>query len=138
MITRYVAFLKRSIHTFPHDIAQPYHKVVDLILKVTSISLGTYGGLKIFFAGYCYHSQIQKLVDETTKINIIFQEASYNHYFYATIIDMLVGFGALAVAVLIGIIIIVRHLNETLPDHIYLRCFSTLEEKRQRLPVDRK
>lgn len=134
MIGRYYQFLKRSLHTFDDDIARPYHKVIDLVIKLTSLSIAAVGGYLLVTASSCYFS----LGTETlpTYCASLFDAVTFGRdhqtLFQVALMRSLSGIGALLIALFMSQVLVVRHLNETLPDHIYLRCFSTKEEKKAR------
>jgi hypothetical protein len=72
------------------------------------------------------------LVGETLPLGV-----EVSALFDVLLMQWLLGAGYLLVAIFISQILVVRHLNETLPDHIYLRCFATEEERRRRLPINK-
>lgn len=134
MIQRYIQFLKRSLHTFDDDIAQPYHKIIDLLIKLTSLAIASVGAYLMFTASSCYFSFSTDMlpVSCTPLVEAMEFGRDYPTLFQVTLIRFLSGIGALLVALFMSQVLVVRHLNETLPDHIYLRCFATQEEKKAR------
>jgi len=128
------------MYTHRHDISQPYHKVIDLLFKLVSLSFGISGLYLLFSAASCYFSHIG-LQPSPFCESIIGQlqpdsSVSFEQLIFQNLLmRWLWGAGNMSVAIFISLILVVRHLNETLPDHIYLRCFASEEEKKKRLPL---
>lgn len=134
MIRRYIQFLKRSLYAFDDDIAQPYHKIIDLLIKLTSLAIASVGAYLMFTASSCYFSLSTDILSSSCTAIFEVMELGRDHptLFQVTLMRFLSGAGALLVALFMSQVLVVRHLNETLPDHIYLRCFATKEEKQSR------
>lgn len=141
ILKQYFRFLARSAETLEHDISQPYHKVIDLILKLVSLGLAAWGAYLLFTSTSCYFSPSNVPTIPVYCAPVLEAlEFGRGHptLFQVTLMQWLEGAGALLVALFISQVLVVRHLNETLPDHIYLRCFATEEEKQRRLPIKEK
>lgn len=140
IIRDYYQFLKRSCHTLEHDITQPYHKYTDLLFKLAGLVFGISGTYLLVTSISCYFVPEGPTIPAYCapvfeSMKTMREDASL---FQVTLMRFLLGGGYMLVALFISLILVVRHLNETLPDHIYLRCFATEEEKRKRLPVGTK
>ena len=138
----YLNFLQRSKQTLPDDITQPYHKVIDFLFKIFSLWAALVGAFYIIFTPHCYFAFIAGEASESLsctytlgeKISspVILEPGLAGELF---LMQWLLGVGYFLIAIFVSQILVVRHLNETLPDHIYLRCFATAEEKKKRLPI---
>ncbi len=140
MLRQYLSFLKRSLYTHKHDIAQPYHKVIDLIIKLISLGFAIFGLFYVVGAPYCYLSSVS---GEIGKMCVYFIHEIHTPLYIMSevatikilVAKWMIGIGYLLSAIFLSQVLVVRHLNETLPDQIYLRCFSSEDEKQQRLPL---
>lgn len=134
MIGRYFQFLKRSLHAFDDDIARPYHKIIDLLIKLSSLAIAVVGAYFMVTASSCYFSLSTDMPSASCSAIFEAMELGRDHptLFEVTLVRFLSGIGALLVALFMSQVLVVRHLNETLPDHIYLRCFASEEEKKSR------
>lgn len=140
MFQKYIAFIKRSLYTHKHDIAQPYHKVIDLVIKLVSLGFAIVGLFYVIGAPSCYLSLLNGE-----------QSPLCGYFTYATMVPpyslheplimkvlaakWFVGIGYTLAGMFLSQVLIVRHLNETLPDQIYLRCFSDEDQKKKKLPM---
>lgn len=143
MLQKYLNFLHRSIHTFPDDITQPYHKVIDLLFKLFSLWLAFVGAFYIIFTPHCYFDFVAGMASDSLSCSYTLGEKISSPGILDPglvgelfLMQWLLGVGYFLIAIFISQILVVRHLNETLPDHIYLRCFSTAEEKKKRLLIN--
>lgn len=141
MIKPYLNFLKRSLHSHPHDMVRPYHKVADLGFKIGSLVLAIIGCVYLVATPACYLATMEG--ERSTTCIFIIENYVQNiteplsgmptvEFFVAY---WLTGLGYMVIAIFVSQVLLVRLLNETLPDHIYLRCFATLEEKKKRLNI---
>lgn len=137
MMQRYLKFIKRSLHTHEHDIVQPYHKIIDLCFKVVSLGFAFAGAYLLVTTPLCIFSPsiAQKycasLSADASNAPLFTAGADYGYF----LMRWLTGAGYMLITIFLSQVLVVRYLGETLPDHIYLRCFATEEEKAKRLPI---
>lgn len=138
LFQEYKKFLKRSIHTFPEDIVQPYHKIIDLVLKVTGLFFATTGACLILSSVHCYSMGATDFCASILTTTMTQAAPVSETTLDPLLMRWLWGAGHILIALFVSSVLIVRHLNETLPDHIYLRCFASSEERERRLPLEKK
>lgn len=142
-MTHFLTFLRRSLYTHRHDISQPYHKIIDLLIKLVSLYFAIVGGLLLVTVPYCYGTGTvlndgalcTQLYLDSARAHAFFLEGRIDEYF---LMKWVTGLGYMVITLFLSQVLVVRHLNETLPDHIYLRCFASEEEKSKRLPMKEK
>ena len=140
MFHSYVRYLKRSLYADKYDIVRPYHKVIDLLIKLAGLAFSFIGAYLIYTASFCYFKL--HYIEVSPTCQMIFTQININGFLASRdVVEVLVmrwlwGAGNLLIALFASQVLIVRHLNETLPDHIYLRCFADEEHKRKRLSID--
>jgi hypothetical protein len=124
----------------PGDIVQPYHKIIDLGFKLTGLWFGVVGGLGLVVVPQCYIDYSGGATTSFLCEYYVGQDIVYPAILTPDQVDRIFfmawfeNAGYLLIALFMSSILIVRHINETLPDHIYLRCFASEEEKAKRLP----
>lgn len=131
-------FIQASLVAFPDDIERPFHKKANLTLKTISITIlliaillivqaaGKYGELQRLYqselATYANNGFVDRQVLVVQKEMLISE----------IIFKFFLGFALILIESGMGSVLLLRYMAFTLPDKIYLRCFSTPEEKEKK------
>ena len=156
-------FLQKFIFSLPDDIEKPFQKIINLVLKIVGIGLVIFAiyllaaATQLFFIyktilnSPIIDSKIEIVSQEKENLNnedngtipqkIIQNKETFSGTFEKEeladriVMILLFSIGFMAVSVFISLVLLVRYLVWTLPDRIYLRCYSSIEEKRKKCPV---
>lgn len=146
IIARLGDFFKRSIYSSPDDIEKPYHKVVNLLLKLLSIAFVVLGlwlnlvATDIYYKEAMSSKSSQSLSKQTGQMatdnkssapSLTGQPAQQTEdnleteQTYNRIVSLnMFGIGFILVGIFIALVLLVRYIAFTLPDRIYLRCYA--------------
>lgn len=111
----YKNFMRKSIFSSPDDIERPYHKIVNLVLKILGVAFILFGLWLIYIAGgYFIEFKNVNIADKTAQDNILLA---------------LIGIGSILIGIFISLVLILRYVAFTLPDRIYTRQYVSNEKK---------
>lgn len=138
MFQKIKKFLQASLVAFPDDIERPFHKKANLTLKTIGIIILLFAILLIVQAAVKY-DELQHLYQ--TELVVYANNGFVDQQILDVQKEMLISeitfrfFLALALILIesgMGSVLLLRYVAFTLPDKIYLRCFSTPEEKEKK------
>lgn len=120
----YKTFLRKSIFSSPDDIERPYHKIINLALKILGIGFAAVGVWLLYKSVLLYVVEIKN----SSAVVILEQNQSLNQ----VIALSLLGIGSVLIGIFISLVLLLRYISFTLPDRIYLRqsAFKENEQKR--------
>jgi hypothetical protein len=139
MIHAYKRFLQRSLYSLPEDQERPYHKLVNLAIKTTSIILLVSGVLLVHHAAVMYFAEYRPLyvtpfLSDSATISVLDAMGAAQK---AALLSDIVFFFALGVAcisifIAVAPVILMRYIAFTLPDRIYMRAFANKEDRERK------
>lgn len=146
-------FLSAHFTSLNDDLDRPFIKKADLILKVISISLALLGVWVLFSATADYQREFKNFYSDSSisgisemilksdsSVNLeqarIIYEIKRDQIFLSIFLRYLIGISLILISFIFVPAIISLYISFTLPDKIYLRCFSKPNEKEKKRKFD--